>query len=176
MQEITLIVATELNDYIGLENKLLWHLPDDLKFFKEKTKDHVIIMGRKTFESLGLKTLPSRTNVVITRQEDYPLIYKDKIHVHESAQLVFFNSLDAAIENYKEEKEVFIIGGGILYQEALPLATKIYKTLVNTQIKGDTLFPTLPDSDWEMVSSQDHPQDEKHPYSFQFQTWKRIKP
>ena len=74
MQEITLIVATELNDYIGLENKLLWHLPDDLKFFKEKTKDHVIIMGRKTFESLGLKTLPSRTNVVITRQEDYPLI------------------------------------------------------------------------------------------------------
>lgn len=176
MQEITLIVATEKNNYIGLDNELLWHLPDDLKFFKEKTKNQVVIMGRKTFESLSMRTLPSRTNVVISRQKEYQELHSKQIFVHKNASLIFFCNLEAAINHFSKEKELFIIGGGVLYKECLPIATKIYKTLVHTEIEGDTLFPELSSQEWQLIESTDHLQDDRHLYSFQFQTFKRIYP
>jgi dihydrofolate reductase len=149
------IVAHDLNLAIGGGNDLLWHLPNDLKYFKEKTRGFPIIMGRKTFDSLG-RPLPGRRNMVVTRQPDW------------SAEGVeVFATVEDALAAL-EGADGFIVGGGEIYRIALPLVDVLYVTLVHTEISGaDTWFPEYRDRFTE-VAREDHPADERHafPYSF----------
>ena len=130
---ITLVVAASLNNAIGKDNQLLWHLPKDMRFFKNTTWALPILMGRKTFESMGSKLLPGRLNIILTTQQDLKI---------EGAQVV--NTMEQAIDlaNKKDYKELMVIGGGQVYEMALPLANKIWLTRVHTNIDGDTFFPS----------------------------------
>jgi dihydrofolate reductase len=160
---ITLVVAASENNAIGKDNKLLWHLPKDMRFFKNTTWAMPILMGRKTFESMGNRLLPGRMNIIISNQKG--LIIEGAIVV---------NNLAAAIEIAKTNnyKELMVIGGGQIYDLALPLANKIWYTRVHTNIDGDTYFPTL-DKSWNLSSVESHQADEKHLYSFDFECWQR---
>ncbi|MBN2596728.1 dihydrofolate reductase [Labilibaculum sp.] len=153
---VSIIVAVSRNQVIGKDNQLIWKLSADLKRFKALTTGHTIIMGRKTFESIG-KPLPNRTSVIITRQGDY---------VAEGCIVV--NSLEKALERFSDQEEVFIIGGGTIYKEALVKANKIYYTKVHKDFEGDTFFPVLDLKEWKSVSREDCLPDEKNevPYSF----------
>jgi dihydrofolate reductase len=164
----TIVVAISKNYAIGKDNELLWRLPDDFRFFKQVTLDHVVILGRKTFDSLpGL--LPRRTFVIITRQEDY--------QAPEGHYAV--NSLEEALslcEIQKQEKEVFIIGGGTIYKESLDknLIDKMHITEVMASIEGaDTFFPEFDRSLWKETERVHHPADEKHQYAFDFVTYEK---
>jgi dihydrofolate reductase len=161
---INLIVAAAENNAIGKNNQLLWHLPNDLKFFKNTTWGMPVIMGRKTFESVN-KALPGRMNIVITRQAGW-----------QADAVISANSLADAINKAAAAhyKEVFIIGGGEIYQQALPLAQQIFLTRVHTEIEGDTFFPELDATEWKLVSKDDFDADEKHAYPYSFETWSRI--
>lgn len=129
--KIILIAALSENRVIGKDNKLIWHIPDDLKHFKEKTSGHPVIMGRKTFESIG-RLLPNRTNIIITRDKEYKV---------EGALIV--HSLDEAISTAQKntEKEVFIIGGGQIFEQAIKIADKLYLTIIEGEFEGDAFFP-----------------------------------
>ena len=131
MENLSLIVAFANNDVIGRDNKLIWSLPSDLKFFKEKTTGHHIIMGRKCFESIG-RPLPNRTSVIITRDKAY-----------KAEGCIVVNSLEEALEVAKHDNEPFIIGGGEIYKLALPLVNKIYITRLFEDFDGDTFFPQI---------------------------------
>lgn len=161
---ISLVVAASENNVIGKNNQLLWHLPKDMKFFKNTTWAMPVVMGRKTFESMGNKPLPGRKNIVITRQPGWNA---------EGVSVV--DSLDAAASlteqfNYKE---IFIIGGGVIYMIAYEKANKIYMTRVHTELEGDTYFPVIEKNDWKLISNTDNAADEKHAYAFSFQLWER---
>lgn len=160
---ISLIVAASINNAIGKENQLLWHLPNDLKFFKNTTWGGVVIMGRKTFESVN-KPLPGRTNIVITKQPDW-----------NAENVEVANSLDDALEKATalNFKEIFIIGGGEIYKQSIAIANRIYLTKVHTEIDGDTFFPDL-NNDWEMISNRDFKSDEKNKFDHSFQIWERV--
>jgi dihydrofolate reductase len=149
---------------IGKNNQLLWHLPKDMKFFKNVTWAMPVVMGRKTFESMANKPLSGRKNIVITRKPGWDA---------EGVSVV--NSVDAAASlaagmNYKE---IFIIGGGEIYLIAFERAKKIYMTRVHADLEGDTYFPVIEKNDWTLVSKTDNPADEKHAYAFSFQLWER---
>ena len=161
--EIALIVAADTNNAIGINNQLLWHLPNDLKFFKNTTWGFPVIMGRKTFEAVN-KPLPGRTNIVITRNQDWK---------YEGVKTAM--DLAGAIELARQTnaKQLFIIGGGEIYTQAIPLADTIYLTRVHTIQKGDTFFPVLDKSQWELFSNDDFSADEKHAFDYSFQLWKR---
>lgn len=150
---IHLVVAVAENGAIGKDNQLLWHLPDDLKQFKKLTSGHTVVMGRKTYESIG-KPLPNRTNVIITRNENY-----------EAPGCIVVSSLEEAI---RTESDVYIIGGAEIYQQALPLTDRIHLTEVQTSVEGDTFFPKLDSAEWHELSRETHPTDEKHRYAFDF--------
>lgn len=156
--KLSIIVAVAENGVIGHNNQLIWHLPEDLKMFKRLTSGHPIIMGRKTFESIG-KPLPNRTSIIITKNPEFQI--EGCITVH---------SLEAAIEaaNEIEENEAFIIGGAEIYRLALPFADKIYLTEVNHTFVGDTFFPEIDKEIWEEVNRTDHDIDEKHLYKYSF--------
>jgi dihydrofolate reductase len=158
---IALVVAASENNVIGKNNQLLWRLPNDMKFFKNTTWGMPVIMGRKTFESLG-KPLAGRTNIVITRQENWNA---------PGVQVV--KSLDDAIVAAADTdaKESFVIGGGEIYKQAMPLAQRIYLTRVHGTFEGDTYFPVVEEQQWELLSNLDFPADEKHAYSYSFQVW-----
>lgn len=160
----SLIVAASENNVIGKDNKLLWHLPNDLKFFKNTTWAMPIIMGRKTFESIGSKALNGRLNIVITHQKKY-----------KAEGVVIVNSLEDAVFVAKSHsyKEVFIIGGGEIFKSALPKAEKIYLTRVHTNIEGEVVFPEINEVKWHKTSSRFYPADEKHQYSYTFELWER---
>lgn len=158
---IGLIVATDKVGGIGKDNALLWHLPNDLKRFKSITSGHPIIMGRKTFESIG-KPLPNRTNIIITKNKDLKI---------EGCTIV--HSLQEAIDTC-EGKDAFIIGGGSIYEQALAIADQLYLTLVDVELEADTFFPTIDANHWQMIHSESHPKDEKHDFDFQFIDYKRI--
>lgn len=160
---ISLVVAASTNNVIGKDNRLLWHLPNDMKFFKNTTWGMPVIMGRKTFESLG-KALAGRTNIVITRKENWQA---DKAIVVQSLE----EALAAAAAT--DAREAFIVGGGEVYRQTLPLATKVYLTRVHTVIEGDTFFPELPPAEWALLSQLDFTADEKHAYAYSFQVWQR---
>lgn len=162
---ISFMVAASGNNVIGKNNDLPWRLPNDLKYFKNTTWGMPVVMGRKTFESSGT-ALPGRTNIVITRNRDWTA---------PGARTV--KTLDEALQAAKETdaRELFIIGGGEIFREALPLAGRIYMTRVHAQVDGDTFFPEIDQAEWELVSNQDHPADEKHAYAYSFQLWKRKK-
>jgi dihydrofolate reductase len=156
---LSIIVAISENRAIGKDNQLLWRLSADLKYFKELTTNHVIIMGRKTFESIG-KPLPNRVNIVISRDEKW-----------QKEGVIIENSLQKAIEtaqNIQPDDEIFIIGGGSIYEQALPLAQKIFLTEVKTKLEGDTYFPTLNPDEWQEISRISHPADSKNEYDYAF--------
>jgi dihydrofolate reductase len=159
-QTITLIAAAGNNNEIGKDNKLIWHLSDDLKRFKKLTSGHAIIMGRKTFESFP-KALPNRMNVVISRDQQYKA---------ENATVV--NSLKEALEVVKEDLEPYIIGGGEIYKQALEIANKIELTRVHEDFEADTYFPELNNS-WKETSRKDCLKDDKHKYDYSFITYEK---
>lgn len=150
---ISLIVAISQNRVIGRENKLPWHLPDDLKYFRRITKGNPVIMGRKTFESIG-RPLPQRQNIVVSRDPSY---------LAEGCEVV--NSLEQALKAADSEKETFIIGGADLYRQSLELVNRIYLTEVQASVEGDSFFPEL-GIEWQEVSRQAHPADSDHAFAF----------
>jgi len=154
---ISLISAISENGVIGKDNDLPWHLPADLQYFKKKTSGHTIIMGRKTFESVG-KPLPNRVNIVISRQPDY----------HANG-CIMASSLDEAIEKVPQgEEEVFICGGAAVYELGLNLADRLYITRVHQQVEGDTFFPELDLSKWTEIEREAYESDEKNPSAYTF--------
>lgn len=156
---IALVVAMAENRVIGKENKLIWHLPADLKHFKNLTTGHPIIMGRKTYESIG-KPLPNRTNIIITRQADF-----------EAEGCLIAHSLSEALMMAQQmDAEIFVIGGAEIYKQALFLADTIYLTEVHHAFEGDTFFPEIDDLLWQETSREEHQADEKNPYAFAFVT------
>ena len=167
--KVSLIVAVSENGVIGKDNDLIWHLPNDMRFFKETTMGHHVIMGRKNFESIPHKyrPLPDRTNIVITRQSGY-----------KAEGCIVVNSVEAALEITKNNGDIepFIIGGGQIYKIALEnnLADRIYLTKVHHSFEGDTFFPEL-NTDWKEMERIDHKADEKHAHDFSFLTFKKIK-
>ena len=152
---ISIIVAIGENNAIGKDNQLLWHIPADLRHFKNKTSGHTIIMGRKTFDSVG-KPLPNRRNIVVTRQD---------IQI---AGCEVVKSIDDALALCKEEDEVFIGGGAEIYRLAMAQTDRIYLTIIHQEFDADTFFPKIDYSQWVETSHVDHPADEKNniPYSF----------
>lgn len=160
---ISIIVAAAENNAIGKDNQLLWHLPNDLKFFKRTTSGHTVIMGRKTYESVGMP-LPNRRNIVITRQDDYAL---------EDAEVV--HSLEEALAlSASDGEEIFIVGGAQIYEEALPLTEKLYFTRVHGTFEGEAFFPHVQESEWELISKEEHKKDEKHDYAYTFLIYERV--
>lgn len=162
-QELTIIVASSENDAIGMDNKLIWHISDDLKRFKNLTSGHHIIMGRKTFESFP-KPLPNRTHVVITRDLNYK--------VPEGVLLV--NSLDEAIKASASDPQPFVIGGGEIYKQAISIANKIEITRVHKSFEADTFFPKINPTIWKETANVFHKKGEKNEYDFSFLTYERI--
>jgi dihydrofolate reductase len=160
---LSLIVAAATNNAIGKNNQLLWHLPNDLKFFKNTTYAMPVAMGRKTFESLGGKPLGGRLNIVITRQKDWT-----------AEGVVAVNTLNDAIfvADQAGYKELFIAGGGDIYRQTLDKASKVYLTRVHAEPDADTFFPEL-DSKWKLVQNRDMPADAKHAYAYSFQLWEK---
>ena len=165
---ISLIVAATTNNVIGKENRLLWHLPNDMKFFKNTTWGMPVIMGRKTFEALAGEPLPGRFNFVVTRQQEW------RPH-REGAQVAHDLHSALRLAEATDCKEAFVIGGGQIYAEAMPIADKIYMTRIQTALEGDTWFPVIDERDWQMVSSLDFQPDDKHAFAYSFQLWQRKK-
>lgn len=151
---LSAIVAHDKNFLIGGDNKLLWHLPEDLKRFKKITRGHTVIMGRKTFESIG-KPLPNRLNIVLTTDKNYKA----------EGCLVFNDMLDVLME-VLNDAEVFVIGGGEIYKQLFPITNRIYTTLVDGDFKGDTYFPEYSEKDWDCFY-------EENKEGFKYQTWIR---
>lgn len=162
--KVSLIAAASENNVIGVHGNLPWHLPDDFKRFKALTSGHPVVMGRKTFESIG-KPLPGRRNIVISRSVDAI----EGCDVVRSVQAALDLALDSGAE------EVWVIGGGEIYKEALPLADKVDLTRVHANVEGDVMFPELDMNEWKEVFHEEHPADEKHKFSFAFSTFERKK-
>lgn len=156
---IIVIAAAAENDALGINNQLLWHLPDDFKRFKQLTTGHHIIMGRKTFESFP-KPLPNRTHIVISRQSDYK---------REGAIVV--NSLEEALRIVPSDQDVFIIGGGEIYSLGVMIADKIELTRVHSDFNADVFFPAIDTKKWELVSREFHDKDDHHQHAFTFETY-----
>jgi len=160
--KIVLIAAFAQNRVVGINNTLPWHLPEDLKYFKRTTSGKAIIMGRKTYDSIG-RPLPNRTNIVISRNSDF--------HA-EGVRVVA--SLEAAIELAKEVnfindvQEVMVIGGASIYEAALPIADRLYLTHVHAEIEGDAYFPEVNFKQWLEVSREDYQASDKNPYDYSF--------
>ena len=163
IQLVTIIVAASENNVIGNNNKLIWHLSDDLKRFKNLTKDHHVIMGRKTFESMP-RALPNRTNVIITRKENY---------IAENA--IVTNSLESALKIASDDAQPFIIGGGEIYNIALNVSDRIELTRVHHNFEGDTTFPEIDKEKWIESNRVEKKKDETHSYDFTFITYNKIK-
>lgn len=161
-QELTIIVAASENDAIGMDNKLIWHLSDDLKRFKSLTSGHHIIMGRKTFESFP-KPLPNRTHVVITRKTNYQVPYG----------VIVVNTLEAAINASKNDSQPYIIGGGEIYKQAILIAGKIELTRVHDTFEADTFFSEIDTAIWKETNNVFHEKDENNEYDFSFITYER---
>lgn len=160
----SIIVATDINNVIGKNNSLLWNLPNDLKRFKEITSNHKIIMGRKTFESLP-KILPNRYHIVLTKNKDFTFI-------DENVEIV--NSFNFLIKDYlNSDEEIFIIGGGEIYNLFLPYAQKIYLTKLNHSFNGDAYFPNIDNSIWEKYSNVFIPKDNENAYDSEFIIYKK---
>ena len=154
---IASIFAMSANRVIGKDNQLPWYLPADLKFFKSVTVGHPIIMGRKTFESIG-KPLPQRTSIIITRQPDYQP--QDCMVVHTVA--------DAIKAGLEIDKDIFIIGGAEVLQQALPYIDTMYLTLIHQEFEGDTFYPDFDLNEWVETARQDFEPDEKNKYAYSF--------
>lgn len=159
---IVLIAAVAENLALGKNNDLIWHLPNDFKRFKTITSGHYIIMGRKTFESFP-KPLPNRTHVIISRQKEY-----------QPEGCLVVDSIEKAIEIAPKNTTVFVIGGGEIYNLAMPLADKLDITRVHHQFEADAFFPEIDLTKWKLVSAEKNFKDEKHLYDYSFETYTRI--
>lgn len=158
---IALIAAAAENNALGVDDDLLWHLPDDFKRFKELTSGHKIIMGRKTFETFP-KPLPDRTHIIITRDKDYKPKFSGCIVVH---------SMEEALKLAENDSLSFIIGGGEIYNLGLPYANKIELTRIHATFEADTFFPEIDKTKWKLVAEVYHPKDERHKYDFTYLTY-----
>lgn len=159
---VSILVAVSENNVIGVDNQLPWHLPVDLKYFKQLTVDHSIIMGRKTFESIG-KPLPNRRNLVITGNGNW-----------QQEGVERFASIQEALATCNHEQEVFIIGGGMIYKESIELADKLYITRVRTRVEhGTAFFPEIDPDAWRLISETEHLADEKNKFSCLFEVYER---
>lgn len=156
---IIAIAAIGMNNELGKDNQLIWHLPNDFKRFKTLTTGHYIIMGRKTFESFP-KPLPNRTHVIITRQKNYT-----------AENCIVVDSLKKAIAICPKDEDVYVIGGGEIYKQSIEHIDKLEITRVYHSFEADTFFPEIDTAKWELVSEEFHPKDEKHAYDFCFQTY-----
>lgn len=159
---ITMIAAAGENNELGKDNGLLWHLPDDFKRFKQLTSHHYIIMGRKTFESFP-RPLPNRIHVVITRKKDY-----------QKEGAIVVHSMEESLKIAEKDESPFIIGGGEIYEMGFPMADKIELTRVHgTFDDADTFFPDFSEDEWQLAARISHPKDERHKFSFTYETWVR---
>jgi dihydrofolate reductase len=156
------IVATDLNNAIGKNNQLLWHLPADLKFFKQTTMGCPVIMGRKTYESIG-RLLPGRKNIIVTRNADYRV---------EGAEI--HSTLEGALKSCMNEEKVFVIGGSEIYKQSLSQIDELYLTLVKHSFEADTFFPELNPSEFKKVWEEDHLADDKNKFDYTFQKYERV--
>lgn len=159
---VSIIVAVAKNGVIGDKNSLLWHIREDMIHFRTLTSNHPVIMGRKTFESIG-RPLPKRTNVVITRDTNLQI-----------EGCVIAHSLTEALSMFAPEEEVFIIGGSQIYAQALPLADRIYLTTVDKEYSGDSSFPAINPATWHETSREDYSHGENFEYPFSFVTLERV--
>lgn len=157
---ISIIVAVAQNGIIGDKNALLWHIKEDMQLFRRVTTGHPVVMGRKTYESLG-RPLPNRTNVVISRQ---------KLQI-EGCTVV--HSLEEALALFGGDEELFIIGGGQIYGEALAIADRLYLTVVEQDYEGDTAFPAWNRDEWQLMRCERHEQGENYPHPFRFEYYER---
>ena len=160
---LSIIAAMSANRVIGSNNDLPWRLPEDWKRFKSLTMGHHLIMGRKTFESIG-QPLPGRTTVVITRQTGYA-----------PEGVLVAHSVEQALQMAAGDDEVFVAGGAQIYQQMLPRADRMYLTSIDAEFEGDTYFPEFEESDWELISEEGYAQDEKNPYPYTFLTYERVR-
>ncbi len=158
---ITIIAAIANNNALGINNKLIWHLPEDLKRFKRVTNGHHVIMGRKTFESLG-KPLPNRTTIIITRNKNY-----------KANNCIVVNSLDEALKNVKQDKNPFILGGAEIYKLAMPIADKLDLTIVHHEFEADAFFPEIDTSIWKEKSREKFKADEMNKFDYSFVTYEK---
>jgi dihydrofolate reductase len=166
MTQISIIVAVAENYVIGKNNTLIWHLPADMKYFKEKTTGHCVITGRKNYESIPEKfrPLPNRTNIVITRQANYT-----------ASGAIIIGSIDDAITKAKSigDSEIFIIGGAEIYKQCMLLADKLYITKIHHSFEGDAYFPQIDSTIWKQTHVQDFKADEKNKYDYSFLEYKK---
>lgn len=164
-----LIVAMSQNRTIGIDNKLPWYLPGDLKYFKQVTMGKPIIMGRKTFDSIG-KPLPGRPNIVVTRQSDYQA----------PEGVIVVNSVPAALDKAEDlcfindQDEVMVIGGAEIYTQAMNHCARLYITHVHSQVEGDAHFPEVEWADWQEVAREDHAAEEPNPHDYSFVVYDRV--
>lgn len=160
---ISQIVAASLNNVIGINNGLPWHMPIDSAYFKDKTWGHHIVTGRRNYEAEG-KALPGRVNIVLTRSSELKL-----------ADAMVLSTLDEAIDFAKQkgEEELFIVGGEQIYQLAMPVTDRIYLTRIHVEIEGDTHYPEPDWTNWVEISREDHKKDERNPYDFDFLFFER---
>jgi dihydrofolate reductase len=159
---ISLIVAMARNRVIGADNKIPWHLPNELKLFKRLTMGHHIVMGRKTYESIG-RLLPGRTTVIVTRQRDYAV-----------PGALVAHSTQEAIAACKGDDEIFVIGGADLFRETLPSADRLYLTTVDAEPAGDTFMPELDTAAWREISAESFEKDEKHEHAYRLTVYDRV--
>ncbi len=162
MRNISIIVAISKNNAIGKDNKLLWHLSDDLKRFKKLTTGHTIIMGKKTFDSLPNGALTNRTNIVITHNKDIKI-----------PGCIMAYSINDAIEKCNNDDEIFVVGGGSIYKQFLKFANKIYLTIVQENFDADTFFPEINFNEWKIIEQTDFLSDKKNKYAFSFITYEK---
>lgn len=161
---LSIIVAKAKNNIIGKDNNLIWHLPEDLKRFKELTIGHTMIMGRKTFESLG-RVLPDRKHIVFTQNPEFKIDNENVEIVHSLLQIQ---------EYIESEEEAFVIGGAMIYNLLMPYVNKLYVTQINEEFQGDAFFPKIDTKKWEIVDSQKGLQDEESKLNYEYITYKRI--
>ncbi|WP_421249385.1 type 3 dihydrofolate reductase [Aeromonas sp. 603359] len=161
--KISMIAAMAHDRVIGKDNQMPWHLPADLAHFKRVTLGKTVLMGRKTFESIG-RPLPGRRNLVISRNPDYQA---EGIEVVGSVEAALALLAGSSVE------ELMVIGGGHLYAEMLPSADCLYLTRIDLAVEGDTRFPAFDDGQWQRIECESHPADEKNPHPYSFETWQR---
>lgn len=160
---LSIIVAISDNNVIGKDNNLIWHLPEDLKRFKELTTGHTIIMGRKTFESLG-RVLPNRKHIVLTRDKSYQVD-------NENVEIV--NDIERLEEYINPEEENFVIGGAIIYRQLMSKVDKLYITRIHEKFEGDAYFPVINEEEWKETERYQGIKDEKNIYDYEFITYVR---
>src|SRR5690349_14066212 len=168
---VSLIAAVAENNVIGKNNDLPWHLPADMKYFRDVTMGHCVIMGRKNYDSIPLKYRPleGRTNIVVTRQKDFKAEGCMVVNSVEEALI------EAGKKSFSGSREVFIIGGADIYRQTMEVADKIYYTKIHHSFEGDAFFPVINESKWKLLSCKDIPADAKNKFPFSFCVYERIK-